>query len=128
MVKKDRIKIVKLLFKNSLTGGFLSEKKIRENLTYLKKFKTVDLSPILKAYKKIIEKQLKKEEVLIESPIKLNLSEKTLGSLMEKFGVKRIRVKENPGLILGARVLHGDWVYDSTLDAKLDQLKKPAMI
>ena len=127
MVKKDQIKIAKLLFKNSFSGGFLSEKKIRENLTSLKRFKTVDLSSILKTYKKLIEKQQSKEEILIEAPAKLALTKKTVDSLLEKFGAKRIQVKENPNLILGARILHGDWVYDSTLDAKLEQLKKPAM-
>jgi len=123
MIKKDQIKIAKLLFKNSFSGEFLNEKKILGNLASLKTFKTLDLLHILKSYKKLIEKQIAKEDILIESPIKLNLPKKTIDSLIKKFGAKRIQFRENPHLVLGAKILHGDWVYDSSLDAKLEQLK-----
>lgn len=123
MIKKDQIKIAKMLLKNSFSAGALSEKKIRSNLASLKKFKIVDLSLILKTYKKLIEKQLSKDEILIESPTKLTLPKKTTDSLLRKLGAKRIRYSENPHLVLGARILHGDWVYDTTLDAKLESMK-----
>lgn len=112
------------MFKNSLTNGALDEKKVKKIITEITKSKIRGLAGILKIYKKLVERKISIEEITVEVPIKVAFSKKTLASLLEKTGAKKVNLRENPALVLGARIIHGDWVYDSTLDAKLEQFKK----
>ena len=76
---------------------------------------------ILKAYRRLIEAQLKKEEVEIEmaQPQKSKRFEKLI---LRKTGARRINLKINPDMVVGAKITHGDWIWEESLDAKLKQL------
>jgi F0F1-type ATP synthase delta subunit len=47
--------------------------------------------------------------------------------IMAKTGAARINFIVNPHLTTGARITHGDWVWDETLDSKLEQIVNVTM-
>ena len=123
---KKRIKIARALFKKSLDkNGILSSYKVHQILMAISKEKPLQVAGILKAYRRLVVAKLKKEEVEVEmaQPIKTKNLEKII---LKSTSARRIVFKTNPNLIIGAKVTHGDWIWDETLDAKLGQLTQTA--
>lgn len=123
MKTKKKTKIAKIMFKNSLdSDGFVSAAKVKVQIGQFTKAKPQGLSQILKAYKRLIETSLRKEEVLVESAAKVTSLKKNEAELLAKTAARKVTYKINPKIILGARIMHGDWIWDETLDSKLNQL------
>ena len=80
------------------------------------------MASILKIYKKLIENTLLKEQVVVETALRLTNQKKIEKEILNRTGAKRIIYKTNPKIVLGAKITHGDWVWDETLSAKLAQL------
>lgn len=119
---KKQTKIAKELFKKSLDQkGFISQNRIHQILTATARIRPQGLADILKAYKRLVAAQLKKEEVEVETAQNFK-STKLEKSILAKTGTKRVFFKTAPSLVLGAKITHGDWVWDASLDAKLGQL------
>jgi len=115
-------KIAKLLFKNSLTSGEIDIKKAGSILKSLTKKPVPDTIKVLKIYKRLIEIALSWEDILIETADRLALDKKLQSQLLLKTGAQKIKYRLNPKIITGAKITHGDWVWDASLDAKLKQL------
>lgn len=122
MNKKKQFKIAKDLFKKSLTNGTLDNTKVQKILALLSKIKPQGLIGILKTYKRLIEAKLKSEEVIIETGTKLAFQGKLKLNLKKVTGAKRIIYKQNPKIVFGSKITHGDWILDNTLENKLKQL------
>ena len=121
MTKKQK-RIAKVLFKRSLDArGQLAESKVRQILAQLARARPQGMLGILKAYRRLIEAQLKKEKVEIEmaQPQKSKRFEKLI---LRKPGARQINLKTNPNMVVGAKITHGDWIWEESLDAKLKQL------
>lgn len=120
--KKKLIATAKIMFKASLKNGLLDKAKIRQVLKKLTSQKTVGRFMILKYYKRLIREALAKEEITIETSRYLSNQKKIAVELLSKTGAKRVKFKKNPKVVFGAKITHGDWIYDATLDARLKQL------
>lgn len=119
---KKQTRIAKKLFKKSLDQKRqLSANRVHQILSALKRAKPREVLGILKAYRRLIAFQIKKEEVEVETAQTIK-SKKIEKLLLSKTGARRINFKINPAVVLGAKITHGDWVWDETLDAKLQEL------
>lgn len=122
MITKKNLKIAGSLAKQSLDkNGWVSELKVRHIVSQISKQKPQQATSILKTYRRLIESMLAKEEVVIESPVKISLRNLE-NELIKKIGAKKVIYKINPDLVFGAKITHGDWVFEKTLDSKLKQL------
>lgn len=122
MAAKKELKIAKLMFKQSLTGGTVDTRKVGTVLKAVSSQKLAHPTSVLKIYKRLIQIALKKEEVVVESASRLTNQAKFEKELKQKTGALRVKYKINPDFVLGTRITHGDWIYDETLDEKLNQL------
>lgn len=120
--KKYFESVAHTLYKQSLTSGQVDEKKIKLILTILAKEKPAGQTQILKAYKRLITNKLNSEEIIIETNDKITLQKNTVDNLKKKTGAKRVIYKTNKDITFGARITHGDWIWDDTLEGKLKQL------
>lgn len=118
--KKKVVAAAKTLFKESLTEDKVDEKKIRKILDRIGQQKNPQAAKILKVYKRLVERALSWEEILVEAgePVAKDV-EKTL---LLATGARKAKFKVDPKIVLGAKITHGDWIYDATLEAKLKQL------
>lgn len=121
MITKRKItKIAKTMFKNSLKNGRLDNGQIRTIVSKIVKLKPEGFLKILKAYKKLIETQIAKEEIVIESAAPLNKNQEK--EILARTKAKNIRYMPSKDMVFGAKITHGDWIYEASLDAKLKQL------
>lgn len=119
---KKQARIAKVLFKKSLNQkGLLDSARVRQILSAIVRDKPRGISPILKAYRRLCQSQLKAEEVDVETSqvVKTKQLQKLI---LKKTGARQVNFKINPDMVLGAKITHGNWVWDATLDAKLEQL------
>lgn len=119
--RKKIIKEAKTLFKTSLKNNSVDENKVKKILKVIASQKRAESLKLLKIYKRLIEQKTAQEELVIET--ETGLKQTTLTKkLMAKTKARRIIYKVNPKMIFGAKVTHGDWIWDATLDAKLAHL------
>lgn len=123
--KRKQAQVAKTMFKQSLNGkGFVDTQEVHRILKETIALKPAGLINILKTYKKLIEAKIAQEEVTIETTSKIPNQKQMENEILKKTGGKTIRYKVNPKIVFGAKIIHGDWVYDTTLTAKLNQLTK----
>lgn len=121
MTKKES-KIAKLFFKKSLTKGYVDTQKVRQILKLAGSNELAHPTRVLKSYKRLIENALAKETIIVESASQIANEKKYDQELMSKTGATKVVHKINPQIVIGAKITHGDWIYDDTLDNKLNQL------
>lgn len=111
----------KKLMKMSLSGGTVNSKKVEILMKNLVRLKPQGTISILKIYKRLVSRAIAQETLIVESstPSVIRPVEKRL---LAKTGAKKVTYKTNPDIVFGARLVHGDWIFDSTLDAKLNQV------
>lgn len=118
--KKKIAAIAKLMLKNSFSNGFLDQKKIMTNLNILSSQKPQGLVNILRLYKRHIYQALNTEELNIESAEKLNTAQEI--EILAKTNAKRINYNLNAKMVFGAKIKHGDWIYEQSLENQLNQI------
>ncbi|OGD87380.1 hypothetical protein A2870_01380 [Candidatus Curtissbacteria bacterium RIFCSPHIGHO2_01_FULL_41_11] len=126
MTGKKELKIAKTLFRKSLSDGLVDSQKVKSILKVITREKPAHLVGILRNYKRLLESALSKEQVIVETAAKIPNLPEIEKEIKEKTKARRIIVKINPRLVLGAKITHGDWIFDSTLSAKLNNLIKSA--
>ena len=119
---KKLIKIAKDMFKKSLEEGFVSPEKVQSVLKKVISQKHPNLVSILKSYKRLIQIAIAKQQIIVESAAAIENKKELEKELIEKTKAQNILFVTNSKIKLGIRVTHGDWIWDSTLDAKLKQL------
>ena len=122
-MKGKKIKnLAKIMYKKSLKDGIVNLASVSAVLKEIVSQKPHGLKNILKSYKHLIESKIAREELIVETAQKTKDIEKMEKGLLSKTGARRIKYKINPKLIFGAKITHGDFVYDATLESKLKQL------
>lgn len=118
---KKLIQIAKKMFKNSMSGDYLDSKKAKRIIAEVAFQKPNGLVKILTTYKKYVQQQIAREEIIIESAVLL--PNKSLEKeLLSKTGAKRIKYQINSQMVTGATIKHGDWLYDESLSGRLANL------
>ncbi len=108
------------MFKASLKNGTIDKTLVNKVLKEITSQKPYGLSKILKIYKRLVARKLAREEVTVEAAAIPPLDK---SAFLKKTGAKRIILKKNPGIVFGAKITHGDWIWEETLDSKLNQIK-----
>lgn len=122
MTKKKQQKLAKLMFKESRNSqGFIDPQKVRQILRKIN-LQQKDVIKILKIYKNLIAVALAKEKVIIETGQKIKFGIKLEKKILAQTGADKVVYKVSPQIVFGARLTHGDWIWDATLDSKLRQL------
>lgn len=120
---KKSLQIARILCKKCcFPEGFIQPDKIHLVLKELTRQKPAGFTNILKALRRQVAMAQAKEEVMVEAaqiPPNWKQLEKTL---IERTAAKRVLYKPNPDIVFGAKITHGDWIWDETLDNKLEQL------
>ena len=129
MTNKKKLTIIaKLMFKNSFKNGQIDTAKVHSMLKQVITLKPYGLTRILKLYRNLIARQLSKEEIVIEAAAIPSLNKRSFSSnksaFLKKTGARRITFQKNSAMVFGAKITHGDWVWEETLNSKLEQIKK----
>ena len=122
--RKKQLASAKNMFKESLTHGSIDPTKIRQILKKIIAQRPIDLASILKIYKRLIETKQRQEQIIIETAADLTNQKELTKKLITKTKAKKVLVRTNPKIVFGAKIIHGDWIWDATLDAKLKQLTR----
>lgn len=123
MSAKIQAKLAKKMFKKSLkSDGLVDPHKVHLVLNEVNKL-VVGQRRVLKTYKRLIWEKLKKEEVIIKTATSVN-QKHISRDIVEATGAKRVIFQLDPKMVFGLRIIHGDWIYDATLDAKLDSIQQ----
>ncbi len=118
---KKLIQIAKIMFKNSMSHGYLDNSRAKRVLAEVSSLKPTGLAKILTTYKKYVQQQIAREEIIIESAIAVP-NKNMEKELLSKTGAKRIKYQINSQMVTGAKIKHGDWLYDESLSGKLSNL------
>lgn len=122
MKSSKNIKLkAKAMFKSSLKDGKVDPQKVKDALDELSSQKEAKTTKILKIYKNLISQALAWQEVVVETALD-TLSDDQKRSILAKTGAQSVKTVENLKIVAGAKIYHGDWVYDETLDGKLKRL------
>ncbi len=116
------LKIAKTMANASLTANLVDANEVKKVTEAVISLNPANLTKILKIYKNLIENKMRKEEVTVEIPQKNAISKQFEQDIKKTTGAKRVSYVINPKLVAGAKITHGDWVYDQTLDTKLEQI------
>jgi F0F1-type ATP synthase delta subunit len=122
MNKNKQKQLAKSLFKKSTTNEVVDGSKVKKLLSYLDKEKPANLKNILKIYKNLIASALLKEETIVETASPITNQKSFEKKIKARTGAHKITFKINPQMVIGAKIKHGDWVWEETLDSKLKQL------
>lgn len=122
MTRKKLREFAKAMFKASFRDGAIDPRKVHNVIKVANNLRTTGLISVLRTYRRLVENQLAKETVIIEVNNKSSIKSDQEKLILKKTGATTLVYKVNPHVIFGARITHGDWVWDSTLKAKLDQL------
>src|SRR3989344_1590795 len=112
MINKRKItKIARFMFKKSLKENQLDNSQVVNIVQKIIKLKPDGYLKILKSYKKLIAAKTSQETLTIESatPISGSLQKE----LLTRTEARYIQVKINKNLVFGAKIIHGDWVYEA---------------
>ncbi len=118
---KKIVQIAKIMFKNSMSNGYLDTNKAKKIIAEVSSLKPAGLAKILTAYKKYVQEQIAREEIIIESAVALP-NKNMEKELLSKTGAKRIKYQIESKMVTGAKIKHGDWLYDESLSGKLSNL------
>ncbi|MEX2028455.1 MAG: F0F1 ATP synthase subunit delta [Candidatus Curtissbacteria bacterium] len=118
--KKKYIRIAKKMLEASLKNGQVDSKLTHRVLSVVISQKPYRLSHILKLFRRLVAQKLAWEEIVMETA---TLPSFNKSAFLKKTDAKRIVTKINPELIVGAKITHGDWVWEQTLNSKLEQIK-----
>ena len=126
--RKKQIQIAKSMLKNSLSENLVDSKLVSKTLKEITPQRPQGHTKVLKVYRRLVENALKKEVILIETPQKVANQKQFEQEITRKTRTRRANFKINPKIVFGAKITVGDWVYDATLDAKLEKLTRAETI
>lgn len=104
-----------------MSKGYLDTTKARKVIAEVSSQKPSGLGKILTIYKKYVEQQIAREEIIIESAVAVP-NKSMEKELLSKTGAKRIKYQIESQMVMGVKIKHGDWLYDESLAAKLANL------
>ncbi len=120
IARKKLQKIAKVMYKNSFSGLLVDPKKVSRNLKIISQQKPQGATKILTIYKKLIQKTLSQEEIIVEAPQKLAPAAEK--DLLKRTGARKLIYNIKPDMVFGAKVTAGDWIFENDLDTKIRTL------
>jgi len=122
MKSSKEIKLrAKEMFKRSLKDGQIDPQKVKDVLKELSDQKEAKTTKILRIYKNLISQALSWQEVVVETALD-TIGDDQKRSIIAKTEAQSVKIVKNPKIVAGAKIYHGDWVYDETLEGKLKLL------
>lgn len=117
--------LARQLFNLSLVNGTVSAAQVEGVLAYLEKHPPANPLAVLRAYQRLIARELAKSELVVEhaGPIADGILRTLEGALTQKY--KRqitARSVHNAELIAGLRLRLGDDIYEASVAGQLEQL------
>jgi F-type H+-transporting ATPase subunit delta len=126
-IAKEAQRTARQLFRYCLVDQRLDEERVRKVAHALADEKPRHYMQILKYFRKLVEMEVRKHQVLIESAVEITDEERSqiLSGLSQRHpGELTAQTRVNPDLIGGIRVRVGDDVYDGSIQGRLERLKK----
>lgn len=123
---KDK-KLIKTLYKYSLTNNEVDDSKVKTILNYLEEKKPVNLYGLLKGYKKALATHQRKSQAAVESAVELQTQakEQIEMKLKKDYSSKlKFSYTVNQELLGGIKITVGDDLIDYSLTNKFDALKE----
>ena len=113
------------LFKMSVVNGAISPERVAGVLQYIDSRKVANPLIVLKAYARLVENELAKNQAVVEHAG--TIGHDTLATIAAAMTKKYSRpvtavAKPNPALLAGVRVQVGDDVYESSVASQLAAL------
>ena len=127
MAKNKSLIIAKRLFKHSLTHNHVDAIKVTEVTKLLKGMTQSSKLDIYKSYAHLIEVKIIQETAYIDTPFEATgkWAAEIESLVKERFPeVKYVHFTVDPQLIAGIKVQIADMVYENSLKAKLNSLRK----
>ena len=122
MKSSKEIKLrAKEMFKRSLKDGQIDPQKVKDVLKELSDQKEAKTTKILRIYKNLISQALSWQEVVVETALD-TIGDDQKRSIIAKTEAQSVKIVKNTKIVAGAKIYHGDWVYDETLEGKLKLL------
>jgi F-type H+-transporting ATPase subunit delta len=117
--------LARQLFNLSLVNGTVSAAQVEGVLAYLEKHPPANPLAVLRAYQRLIARELAKTEVVVEhaGPITDGILRSLEGALAQKYK-RQVTTKSvhNAELIAGLRLRIGDDIYEASIAGQLEQL------
>lgn len=117
--------LARQLFALSLVNGSVSAAQVEGVLAYLEKHPPANHMVVLRAYRRLIARELAKSEVVVEhaGPVADSILRSLEGAFTQKYK-RQITTKavHNAALIAGLRLRIGDDVYEASVAGQLEQL------
>lgn len=116
----------KKLFRACQIDGLLNEARVRAAMQSVLQVKPKDYVPLLGCFHRLIKLDLGRRAAVIESvvPLAASMQEQLKSQLTRRHGPGlEFSFNQVPGLIGGMRVRVGSDVYDSSIEAKLSELR-----
>lgn len=117
--------LARQLFNLSLVNGTVSAAQVEGVLAYLEKHPPANPLAVLRAYQRLIARELAKTEVVVEhaGPITDGILRSLEGALAQKYK-RQVTAKSvhNAELIAGLRLRIGDDIYEASVAGQLEQL------
>ena len=125
--QKEARKISREMFRYSFTASKLDEEKITEMVQSVIARKPRHYVDVLKDYQHLLQLEVEKRHVVIESATLLNRSvgDQILANLRARYGEDlTTEFRTNPELLGGLRVKIGNDVWDGSVKSRLNQLQQ----
>jgi F-type H+-transporting ATPase subunit delta len=125
--QKEARKISREMFRYSFTASKLDEEKITEMVQSVIARKPRHYVDVLKDYQHLLQLEVEKRHVVIESATPLNRSvgDQILANLRARYGEDlTTEFRTNPELLGGLRVKIGNDVWDGSVKSRLNQLQQ----
>lgn len=117
--------LARQLFNLSLVNGTVSAAQVEGVLAYLEKHPPANPLTVLRAYQRLIARELAKSELVVEhaGPVADGILRTLEGALTQKYK-RQITAKSvhNAELIAGLRLRIGDDIYEASVAGQLEQL------
>ncbi len=128
MAAKDTtLKLARQLFKLSFdASGSLSSERVTGVLGYVEKTKPANVIDVLKAYQRLIAREVARSQAIVEHAGNVNEAalQSIAAAMSKKYGRPvTTKAKANPALLAGLRVHVGDDVYEATIAGQLSALR-----
>ena len=125
--RKEARRISREMFRHSFTASKLDEEKITEMVQSVIAKKPRHYVDVLKDYQHLLQLEVEKRHVVIESATPLNRSvgDQIVANLRARYGEDlTTEFRTNPELLGGLRVKIGNDVWDGSVKSRLNQLQQ----
>jgi F-type H+-transporting ATPase subunit delta len=124
---KEARKISREMFRHSFTSSKLDEEKITEMVQSVIAKKPRRYVDVLKDYQHLLQLEVEKRHVVVESATPLNRSvgDQIITNLRARYGEDlTTEFRTNPELLGGLRIKIGNDVWDGSVKSRLNQLQQ----